>query len=585
MHGYKVFWSGLLIIANLLLINGCEKLMTQTRSLDGAWQFKYDPQGAGIDQNWFRTDLDRSDWQSETVPGAWEKSGYDGFGWYATTFSYGRLAAGYKLALVFESVDDNAVVWLNGRRLVEHNGWGQLFFVDISALYTPDSVNQLVVRIEDLGGPGGINKEVYLKPYRKLSDIYATSVSKQTAPPPPIWAQNAVIYEVFVRAYSKAGTFRALEADLDRLASLGIDILWLMPIQPLGRLHAKGSYGSPYAVADYYKVNPRMESRDDFKSLVASAHQHGMHLLLDFVLNHSAWDNPLIKQHPDWYTHDSKGQISSPNRNWTDVADFDYSKPGLRKYMLKMLQWWLWETGIDGYRFDVAELMPNDFWNAAKAACRKVKPDVLFLAEGAKPELHLSGQDMTYSWNVWDYLTQVARGQAKVSQLGQTIALEAYQYPKNALRMRFTENHDKPRSRAFLGDSDLNLTAWAFVALMKGDPLIYAGQEIGALRKPGLFEKSVISWAKGDLNLEKQTRDLIRLRKQYIKADSPFKIVMADDKKQVIAYRHGPLVAFFNFSKDPFIFKAHGARTILAGGLVATPSGLILEPKQFGVIK
>ena len=163
--------------------------------------------------------------------------------------------------------------------------------------------------------------------------------------------------------------------------------------------------------------------------------------------------------------------------------------------------------------------------------------------------------------------------------------MEQYEYPQGALRMRFTENHDKERSRKYIGDANLNLTAWAFVALMQGDPLIYAGQEIGETRKPTLFEKDVIDWSKGNYQLEQQMANLIKLRKEYIKPNSAFKIVIADDKKQVIAYKHGPLLAFFNFSNKPFIFNAQGVRTILAGGLTQAPAGLILEPKHFGVIK
>jgi len=230
-------------------------------------------------------------------------------------------------------------------------------------------------------------------------------------------------------------------------------------------------------------------------------------------------------------------------------------------------------------------LVPNDFWIRAKAACQEVKPEVFFLAEGAKPELHLSGHDMTYSWNVWDLLTQVAQGKTPVSRLKQTIEMEKFQYPQGSLRMRFTENHDKERSRAYIGDADLNLTAWAFVALMDGNPLIYAGQEIGATHKPGLFEKEVVQWSKGNRNLENQMADILKLRKKYLNNDSPFKIILADDQKKIIAYQHDPIVAFFNFSDEPFTFKAHGAETILAGGLIETPSGYLLPAKQFGVFK
>lgn len=576
---------GIIVVLNLLFINSCEKNMTEKMSLDGSWHFKYDPQNVGVDQHWFDGGFDIKSWEKSAVPGEWAETGYDGFGWYRTAFNYGKLSDGYRLALTFESVDDNAIIWLNGRHIGDHNGWGEMFFIDLTDIYKPNTENQLVVRIEDLGGPGGINRSVTLKPYRELSDLYASEVSKQNAPEAPAWVKDAVIYEVFIRDYSRAGTFKALENDLDRLDSLGIDLIWLMPIQPTGKLNAKGSFGSPYAVADYFGISPDMGTLADFKSLVSAVHRHGQHIILDFVLNHSAWDNPLLKQHPEWYTHNDSGAIISPNADWYDVADLDYNQGGLRDYMTQMLRWWIIETDIDGYRFDVAELVPNDFWEAAKAACQDVKPDVFFLAEGAKPELHLSGHDMTYSWNVWDYLTQVAQGKSPVTRLQQTIEMETYQYPKGALRMRFTENHDKERSRNTISDPDLNLTAWAFVALMDGNPLIYAGQEVGATHKPGLFEKEVVQWSQGDRDLEKQMANIIKLRKKYLRYDRPFKIILADDQKQIIAYQHDPVLAFFNFSNEPFTFKAHGAQTILAGGLIETPSGFVLPARQFGVFK
>jgi len=570
----------------LFITVGCEPLSLEKQALNAPWTLKYDVERAGLRAGWFDNDFDRTDWEPTVVPGSWADNEYDGYAWYATELQAKNIPAGYNLALVFDSIDDNGVIWLDGRLFGKQMGYGIKFYLDIGDKISDGSIHSLVVRIEDTGGPGGINGAVYLQPYIDEVDLLRSEASKHKAPAAPDWAQNAVIYEVFVRQHTEAGTFNALSADLDRIKALGVDLIWLMPIQPIGKEKAKGSIGSPYAIQNYFETNPDFGSIQDFKNLVNEVHARDMHIILDFVMNHSSWDNQLIADHPDWYTHNEQGDIIAPNDDWSDVADFNYDNQALRQYMLDMLTWWIEETDIDGYRFDVAELVPNDFWSAAKIATQQVKADVFFLAEGAKPELHLNGHDMTYSWNMWDGVTQVARGTADPSEVKRSYELEEFQYPEGSLRMRFTENHDKERSRQAINDPTLNLTAWTFVALMDGNPLIYAGQEIGATHKPDLFEKEPIDWRRGEQALSESMSQVIRLRKHYLKSSSKFQIIMADNDRKIMAYKHGPLLSFFNFSPDTFKFSAAGMDTILLGDLTLNQdSTLSLFPKSFGVIK
>ena len=578
--------SCILLLFATLLIMSCEPLSTANRDLNGTWQFKYDPDRVGLRDGWPNKGFDRSDWGSLAVPGFWDDETYDGFAWYATKLQVDQFPSGYKLALVFDSIDDNAFIWLDGHLFGKQIGYGEKFFLDIGYELADGEPHDLVIRIEDLGGPGGINGAVYMQSYLNETDLLRSEASKSMAPPAPAWVRDAVIYEVFVRQYSKAGTFAALTADLDRIKELGVDLIWLMPVHPTGRKNAKGSLGSPYAVRDYYAVAEDLGTLKDLQDLVQAVHARGMHIILDFVINHTAWDNELITTHPEWYSHDAAGKIISPNTDWYDVADLNYAVPELRAYMDEMLTWWLREMDIDGFRFDVAELVPNDFWNTAKAACQAVKPDVFFLAEGARPELHLNGHDMTYSWNIWEGMIQVAQGLADPSEVKRSYEMEQYQYPQGALRMRFSENHDKTRSAAYLKDVKLNRTTWAFMALMDGNPLIYAGQEVGATRKPDLFEKDAVNWKSGDQGMSAVMSDLIQLRRTYLKSSSPFQIIIADNEKRIMAYRHGPLLAFFNFSADTFKFSAAGMEEILYGGLsLNADSTLALLPKDFGVIK
>lgn len=574
------------ILLTLLVLSSCEPLTSEKQDLSGTWKFKYDPERIGLREGWSDVGRDRSGWENMVVPGSWTDDNYDGFAWYATEITFPNLAAGYNLALVFDSVDDNAVVWLDGRLFGKQMGYGIKFYLDIDDRLADGETHELVLRIEDIAGPGGINGSVYLEPYINEVDLLRSDASKQTAPPAPKWAQNAVLYEVFVRQHTAEGTFKALAADLDRIKALGVDLIWLMPVHPTGKERSKGSMGSPYSVQDYYAVSPDMGSLQDFKELVQEVHARDMHIILDFVLNHSAWDNALITQHPDWYTHDETGSIIAPNADWTDVADFNYDNLELQAYMEQMLVWWIQETGIDGFRFDVAELVPYEFWASAKAACQAAKKDVFFLAEGAKPALHLSGHDMTYSWNIWDGMIQVAQGTADPSEVKRSYEMEKFQYPQKSLRMRFTENHDKVRSAKNIGDSQLNLTTWAFIALMDGNPLIYAGQEIGATKTPSLFEKDPVNWGTGRANVSSVMTDILDLRKAYLKPNSPFQIIIADNEKRIMAYKHGSLLAFFNFSADTFKFSADGMEENLYGDLILNAdSTLSLLPKAFGVIK
>lgn len=575
----------LTILAALMLL-GCEALNTDPIVLDGTWKFSRDSSAVGESEGWYSNDFDRSGWEDMSVPANWSYGNYDGFSWYSRSISYPNLGGGFKLALLFEGVDDNATVWLDGEQLGKHRGFNSPFYFDVAEQLADGEEHQLVVRIEDLGGPGGIHNSVFLKPYTNIADLLGSEFSRQTAPEQPEWAKNSAIYEIFVRAHNPKRTFKAVEADLDRIKALGAEIIWLMPIHPIGVERHKMDPGSPYAVRDYYAVNPRHGNLDDFKSLVDSVHARGMYIIIDMVLNHSAWDNPLIEEQPDWYTRNDAGEMVPPNEGWWDVADLDYSQSGIQQYMIEMLQWWLTETGIDGFRFDVAELVPNEFWAAAKDSCRAVREDVFWLAEGDKPFLYMNGHDMTYSWNIWESLIGVANGEKQVSELKQSYEFERFMFPRNSLRMRFTENHDKPRSRGEIQDDDLNLTAWAFAALMDGNPLIYAGQEIGMTERVDIHTDDLVDWENGDRDLETAMAEVLALRKEWLKWDSPFKIVLADDEKQVIAYKHGQLLSFFNFSENDFSFSAEGIDEVLLGDLNLDENGqYVLAAKKFGVVR
>lgn len=234
---------------------------------------------------------------------------------------------------------------------------------------------------------------------------------KNITPPSEVqhieWSRNAVIYEVNIRQYSPEGTFNAFAKDLPRLKALGIDIIWLMPVNPIGEVKRKGKLGSYYSIKNYKAINPEFGNFEDFKNLVNDVHNQGMHIIIDWVPNHSSWDNLIFKDHPEYYMKDSLGRLVSPF-NWTDVIRFNYKNPEMRKWMLETMKFWITETGIDGFRCDAASLVPANFWDSCRLELDKVKP-IFFLAEADQPELHAKAFDMSYDWKFHQIMNQVAK--------------------------------------------------------------------------------------------------------------------------------------------------------------------------------
>jgi cyclomaltodextrinase len=311
----------------------------------------------------------------------------------------------------------------------------------------------------------------------------------------PQWSRNVAIYEVNVRQYSPQGTFAGFEPHLVRLRDLGVGIFWFMPIHPIGQQQRKGSLGSYYSVRDYYGVNPEFGTAEEFRALVDRIHQMGLYVIIDWVANHTAWDNPLAVQHPDWYMRDSRGQFFPPVPDWSDVIDLNYNDPALRDYMAEAMAYWVREMDIDGFRCDVASMVPMDFWDRVRAELERIKP-VFLLAEAEGPEFHQRAFDMTYAWGLSDIINGIAGGTRTVADLDRYVQTEQRRYPRDAYRMNFTSNHDENswNGTVFerLGESAEAMAV--LTATLEGMPLIYSGQEAGLNRRLEFFEKDLIEW-------------------------------------------------------------------------------------------
>ena len=345
----------------------------------------------------------------------------------------------------------------------------------------------------------------------------AHDYSKDKARPVVDWARDGVVYEVWERAFSPAGDFNGVTARLDELKKTGVTILWLMPVNPIGEKGKKGSIGSPYAIRDYYGINPAYGTADDLKRLVKEAHARDMKVIVDVVFNHSAWDNKLVTEHPEFYHHDANGNITYPE-DWSDVAWLDYSKPELRRYITDVMKYWVREYDLDGLRCDVAHMIPVDFWESARAELEQIKPNLFMLAEAEQPGLMVKAFDSDYAWDMMHAIDDAFQGKKPASVIRETWEKERARFPQGTLPMRMTDDHDESRAVVRMGWQGA-LAAQALVFTMDGIPLVYNGQEVcdsAESGAPALFEKVPITWGIGTRRPEcaRFYQKMIALRKE-----------------------------------------------------------------------
>jgi len=343
--------------------------------------------------------------------------------------------------------------------------------------------------------------------------------SKENARSSPDWVKDAVIYEIYPRQYSQKGDFNSITNDLDRLKDLGVTVLWLMPIHPIGKEKSKGTIGSPYAVKDFYAINSDYGTKADLQKLINEAHRRGMKVIIDIVANHTAWDSVMMKNKA-FYTQDKSGNIIPPVADWKDVADLNYDNAELRKYMIEMLKAWIRDYDLDGFRCDVAGFVPTDFWETARVEVDKIKPDTIWLAEWESPDLLVKAFDLDYSWANHSALMNALQGKVSASEIRKVWEADRAKMPKGALRMRFSDNHDERRAIARFGEKGA-LAGQALVFTLDGVPMFYNGMESGDTTEsgaPALFEKLPVFWQFQERRPEfpRFYKSMIELRKNSV---------------------------------------------------------------------
>jgi alpha-amylase len=319
----------------------------------------------------------------------------------------------------------------------------------------------------------------------------------------PDWAKDATIYEVNIRQYTPEGTFHAFTEHLPRLKSMGVDILWFMPIYPISEKNKKGTLGSPYAVSDYKAVNPEFGTVEDFDAMVSAIHQLDMHIILDFVPNHTGWDHHWITEHKDWYTQDSEGHVVDPidpgtgkSWGWTDVADLNYDNSDMREAMIDAFKYWITQRQVDGYRMDVAHNVPQDFWETARDTLFSLDRDIFMLAEAEEPQQRNNEVfHASYGWEVHHILNDIAQGKKDVTHINEWKKRDESKFNKG-FHMMFTSNHDENSWNGTeferMGDAHKMMAIWA--ATFDGMPLIYSGMEEPLTRRLEFFEKDPINF-------------------------------------------------------------------------------------------
>lgn len=340
----------------------------------------------------------------------------------------------------------------------------------------------------------------------------------------PQWVHGRTIYEVNIRQYTAEGTFNAFAEHLPRLKELGVGIIWFMPIYPIGKKKRKGSLGSYYSIADYSDINPEFGTLDDFIALVNRIHGLGMKVIIDWVANHTAWDHIWTHHHPEFYTKDESGGFKAPVEDWEDVIHLDYGNHDLWDEMIGEMAFWVKETGIDGFRCDMAHLVPTLFWNRARRELDKIKP-VYMLAESENHDLLEYAFDTLYNWKLLHVMDDLAGGRTDAASLMELILNEQAYLPAGASLLNFTSNHDEnswqgsaiERIHYYLEP----LTVLTF--LLPGLPLIYSGQEAGNYRRLIFFDKDAIEWKEDKMTA--LFRQLAALKSEWTGRESDLNVI------------------------------------------------------------
>ncbi len=434
-----------------------------------------------------------------------------------------------------------------------------------------------------------------------ISCFPKTSRQKTNTVKIPAWAEAFPFYEVYIRDFTPEGTFKAFESKLAELKELGISNTWLMPIHPIGLIGRKGSLGCPYSVQNYFAVNPEYGSMADFDDLITAAHSLDMKVIIDMVLNHCSNDYIEMPHYPDWFAQDSLGHFTREVADWSDVTDWNFANPQTSVYLDSVLTFWVKEHKIDGFRCDVAGMIPDEFWRNTIPKMQKINPDLYMLAEWETPNMYEVGFHSTYDWTLYHTMNAYLTGKTTIDDLWQAITRIDTLYSSGAMPLRFIENHDQQRALKVFGEQDYRLYA-ALIFTLPGIPLLYNGQEAGDTTKPSLFEKETLNWSASNGEIRKFYQKLLSLRnsEDILRQGILSRIDLHGDS--LLAYTRildgKSILTLLNFStqeqylklpdtvfKNTYTWNVLYASPAPENDIIDTQQTLLLPPKSFFILK
>ncbi len=390
--------------------------------------------------------------------------------------------------------------------------------------------------------------------------------------------RNYTFYQVYNRNHNASGTFVELIEDLDRIKKLGTDVLYLLPIHPIGKKDKKGKLGCPYSIQNYREVNAEYGTLEDFQKLIEATHAHGMKIMMDVVYNHTSRDSHLLQTHPEWFYKNEAGEFANRVGDWSDITDFDFTTSNvLWDELIDTLVYWA-SMGVDGFRCDVAPLVPLDFWLKAREAVARVNKDFIWLAESIEPEFiegirragfdalsdceTFEAFDICYDYDVYGAYRDYLKGKGDLKSYVHLLQQQEYIYPKNYVKLRNLENHDQVRIASLVSTNE-ELFMWtAFNFFQRGAAMIYAGQEAMDANLPSLFDVDKVNWSRYNANgLADYIKELVWLKKDAIMAHSNYRIELSKDVADVVILthedKHTKRVGIFNFGVRPGVVSVN----------------------------
>ena len=408
---------------------------------------------------------------------------------------------------------------------------------------------------------------------------------------------DVVLYQVNPRVFAPSNSLQAVIARLDSIEDLGVNMLWIMPIYPIGEEKSKNS---PYSVRDYKAIAPEYGTVDDLCMLVESCHERGMGVILDWVANHTAWDNAWLKEHPDWYTHDSVGNIIfPPGTDWTDVADLNYDNKDMRAAMIDAMRFWVDSVGVDGFRCDVADQVPYDFWKECIRTLRETaKPrNLIMLAEGSNPANFSAGFDLNYAWDFMRAISEVMKDNAKVNMLIKVDQSEYQDLEQGKYKLRFTTNHDEATKASPItqyGGVRASMAAFVATTMLHGGMLIYGSQEVGYPETINFFHYVPVNW-NANPQLREEYKKLVSIYNEHPALRSSGKVTQYDDDQNNVlcvdrVLNNDNVLVMVNLRKDPHnvevpsMWAGRPVINLMTGEEVILSTNITLNPYQYMLI-